>query len=264
MLYPEKQIYRRKEVAIGTNAILELKNLDNNEKKEHKAFSHFKKLEKTETVNKVNIPEVYQKEEVMPERSLYRNGNEIVSVVEERFQYDSSRVEKELRSGAQKENKLNCMTGFERLEKNKVINNDARNCKNRAKKPDKENRKKENKCKRCTKDSEKFEVKKLVETDNKITYGKDWETWIEKIIGIIKERGKCCNQKEVETDRMRRSIITQVWIIKIRKFQETVIQNRERVEEPTKETFDGIYEAECRMDYANGIKDSEDGRTRIK
>ncbi|KAF0509716.1 hypothetical protein F8M41_018552 [Gigaspora margarita] len=32
----------------------------------------------------------------MPERSLYKNGDSIVSVVEERFLYDDSRVEKEL------------------------------------------------------------------------------------------------------------------------------------------------------------------------
>ncbi|CAG8480179.1 35343_t:CDS:10 [Gigaspora margarita] len=50
---------------------------------EYEAFRHFEKLE--ETKNKVNIPEVYQKNKVMPEESLCGNSDGKVLIVEERF-----------------------------------------------------------------------------------------------------------------------------------------------------------------------------------
>ncbi|CAG8818798.1 10848_t:CDS:2, partial [Gigaspora rosea] len=49
----------------------------------------------------------------------------------------------------------------------------------------------------------------------------------------------------------------------MRKVKETATQNRGRVEEPTKDTFDRIYKP-AKVDYANGIKDPKDSRTRIR
>ncbi|CAG8817629.1 15003_t:CDS:2, partial [Gigaspora margarita] len=70
-------------------------------------------------------------------------------------------------------------------------------------------------------------------------------------INIIKSKEK--NYKEVVdkinvlTEKEKFDCTFEVWMRKVKIFQETVIQNRGRVEEPTEKTFNRIYEAECKV-----------------
>ncbi|RIB06396.1 hypothetical protein C2G38_2046829 [Gigaspora rosea] len=237
-----------------------IRNTEYAEEKEHKAFKHFKS-EKTETVNKVNVPEVYQKK---AEGSLYKNGDEKVSVVEERFLHIDSSVDKEL--------------GKDRIEIRKVKGKAKANLEAQVRLGS---------CyQKRSGPRRRLSQTELVHEEKEPIQEPRGEINIKK--GKKKDYKKVIDKINLLTKKEKLDRTCEVWMRKIKKFQETATLNRGRVEEPTEETFDRIYEAECRVkknedkeikvetelsmtypkptkvDYANRIKDPEDGRTSIR
>ncbi|CAG8599287.1 21594_t:CDS:2 [Gigaspora rosea] len=217
-----------------------IRNTEYAEEKEHKAFKHFKS-EKTETVNKVNVPEVYQKK---AEGSLYKNGDEKVSVVEERFLHIDSSVDKEL--------------GKDRIEIRKVKGKAKANleaqvrlgsCYQKRSGPRRrltdentDNQKKEGNAEDVLVISEEFEAEKLSREV------KEFRTAIGKIKSI---ESKLAKEQFGSAEKACKIL---EWPMK-----STEENNLNGHYEPVL-----CHQNPTKVDYANRIKDPEDGRTSIR